>query len=479
MTPVVLHGHFYQPPREDPRTGRIPDEPSAAPFANWNERIAEECYAPLAQRDLFAWLSFDLGPTLAAWLARARPALLEAMVRGDADARTRLGHGNAVAQPYHHIILPLATRAEKRTEIRWGLDDFERTFGRPARGMWLPETAVDHETLETLADEGVAFTILAPHQVTEPAPGGIARIDVGRGRSIVVFIYDGVLSHGIAFGELLTSADAWLGRIRERLGMPADEARDDAAEGEPNATGETGPVAIATDGETFGHHHPGSEDILAEVVDRLRSASDLRIENFGSVLARTREIPEAELAAPSSWSCAHGVERWRSNCGCRMAQDIEANQSWRGPLRAALQHLARKIDEAWDVEAATALADPEAARAHLGRVLGAGPEAWLRYVRAVARTDPDRADALLGAVRARSAMFTSCAWFFDDVAGLEPTQVLRYAADAIDRIATLDPARARRLERRLVSDLAAARSSDPEFAHAGEVFEGRVRGGRA
>ncbi|WP_420462027.1 DUF3536 domain-containing protein [Candidatus Palauibacter sp.] len=451
-TAVVLHGHFYQPPREDPWTGRTRPEPTAAPFENWNERITAECYAPLAAAGAFEWLSFDLGPTLARWLEREHPQVHDGFVLGDRASRARLGHGNAVAQPYHHIILPLASRREKETEVRWGLRDFERRFGRPAAGMWLPETAVDTATLEVLAAAEIPFTILAPHQVVDPPAGGVGRVRLGGGREISVVVYDGGLSHGVAFGALLDGRDAWFEALRAATG------------------GGGGLVALATDGETFGHHHRGADRRLMRVITRARGSRALRLENFASALARAGELPALTLREPSSWSCAHGVERWRSDCGCRMAPHLESQQRWRGPLRAALEHLATDLDDAYEALAPGRLSEPQRAVTELGGVLGE-PEGLGAFARDVSATESDEeALALLEVVRDRAAMFTSCAWFFDDVTGIEPIQVLGYAAHALDRLATLAPTRAAELERTFVEDLAAAPANDRGIGTAAGVY---------
>ncbi|WP_428274927.1 DUF3536 domain-containing protein [Candidatus Palauibacter sp.] len=450
---VVLHGHFYQPPREDPWTDRVRREPSAAPFENWNERIASECYEPLARAGAFDWLSFDLGPTLARWLEGERPDIHERFVGGDRASRDRLGHGNAVAQPYHHIILPLASRREKETEVRWGLRDFERRFGRCAEGMWLPETAVDVATLEVLEAEGVAFTILAPHQVADAPDGGIGRVRLGGGREIAVFIYDGELSHGVAFGALLDGRDAWFEAVRSAAGRGAPL------------------VALATDGETFGHHHGGANRALMQVISRVRRSGDVKIGNFASALAAAGDVPFVTLEEPTSWSCAHGVERWRSACGCRMAPHLDSQQHWRRPLREAFEALAAGLDEAFGILAPSRLSEPRRTLAALGGALG-DPSGLEGLAARVAREDSrDDVLSLLELARDRAAMFTSCAWFFDDVAGIEATQVLGYAAHAIDRLRRLAPERAEALEAAFIADLAKAPANDADLGSAAVAYE--------
>jgi len=460
---VVLHGHFYQPPREDPWTDRIRREPSAAPFENWNERIAAECYEPLARAGAFDWLSFDLGPTLARWLEGERPDIHESFVVGDRASRERLGHGNAVAQPYHHIILPLASRREKEAEVRWGLRDFERRFGRRAEGMWLPETAVDMASLEVLAAEGVAFTILAPLQVADVPGGGVGRVRLGGDREIAVFIYDGELSHGVAFGDLLDGRDAWFEALRSAAGRGAPF------------------VALATDGETFGHHHAGADRALMQVIGRARGSGEVRIANFASALATAGDVPFVTLEEPTSWSCAHGVERWRSECGCRMAPHLDSRQHWRRPLREALETLADGLDEAFALLAPGRLSEPRQTLAALGDVLGDPLGLENLAARAAGGTGRgehrDEALSLLELARDRAAMFTSCAWFFDDVAGIEARQVLGYAAHALDRLRRLAPERAEALETAFVADLAKAPANDVDLGNAAVAYEREFKSG--
>ncbi|MFN2570021.1 MAG: hypothetical protein ABR537_00190, partial [Gemmatimonadales bacterium] len=261
---AVIHGHFYQPPRENPWTGVVDVEANAAPDHDWNVRITRETYRPLAP--LYEYLSIDFGATLLDWMEREAPDVHAAVIRADHASVRRLGHGNALAMPYHHIILPLASRRDKETEIRWGIDDFKRRFGRDPAGLWLPETAVDRETLDVLAAAGIAFTVLAPLQVTQPPPDGLpARIALDRGRSITVFVYDGALSHGLAFGGLSTDANRWAERLEHTP---------------PGAI-----ASMAVDGETFGHHHKGADQALAAVVSRLRHSDKVQLTTFAAALA--------------------------------------------------------------------------------------------------------------------------------------------------------------------------------------------------
>jgi alpha-amylase/alpha-mannosidase (GH57 family) len=448
---VVIHAHFYQPPRENPWTGVIERERSAAPDHDWNARITRECYAPLAsirvgrdepdppRLDAYNFLSYDVGPTLLPWLEREAPETYAAMLRGDRLSRERLGHGNAIAMPYHHVILPLCSRRDKETEVRWGIADFRRRFGREPVGLWLPETAVDEETLDVLAAEGIAFTVLAPHQVRRPPAHGLpGRVRTAGGRSIAVFLYDGPLSHGVAFASLLEDATRW---EKELL---ADRSRR--------------LVSIATDGETYGHHHRFADLALGALLYRLGSRRGIRVVNYAAALAAEAPREDVELVAPTSWSCAHGVERWRADCGCRMTPGGSKQQRWRKPLREAVDWLAQQVHARYERLGAALPGGPWAFRDAAG---AAGP---------VAGTDEAGA-RLVEMERAALAAFTSCGWFFDDFAGLEGRQVLRYAARAI----ALADEEAPRLEAGLLERLAGAVSNDRKVGTAANFYMKKIK----
>ena len=418
---VVVHGHFYQPPRENPWTGAIDAEKSAAPDHDWNARINRECYAPLAsipigtepdppRLNAYNFLSFDVGPTLITWLEKEAPDTWGAMLHGDRLSRERVGHGNAMASPYHHIILPLSSRREKRIEVRWGIADFKRRFGRDPEGMWLPETAADTESLEVLAEEGIRFTVLAPHQVKQlPAGGAPGRVKLGGGRELAVFLYDGPLSHDVAFGSLLGDAAAWEKRLLA-------EAKQQV-------------VSLATDGETFGHHHRFGDLALGALLHQLLHRRTLRVENYASALVAHPPHEVVELVEPTSWSCAHGVGRWSDDCGCRMTPTTQ--QAWRKPLREAINWLAGEI------------------------------------------VTTDRDWSQLGELERNAlASLTSCGWFFDDFGGLEGRQVLRYAARAISLAGDDAP----RLEAGFLLRLAGAESNDPEVGSARDFYLDIARG---
>lgn len=448
---VVFHAHFYQPPREEPWLELVEREPGAAPYHDWNRRIEQECYrAVVAARipaangriarvvNTLDAISFNVGPTLSDWLEREAPETWAAMLAADRASRLRRnGHGNALAMPYHHVILPLASRRDKLTEVRWGIADFRRRFGREPAGMWLPETAVDEETLDVLAGEDIRFTILAPHQVVEPPPAGLPGTYLtASGHTIALFIYDGPLSHDVAFGPLVTDAERWGAEVLARPMAPAGPTL----------------VSLATDGETYGHHHPFGEMALAATLERLGRDPEVRIDNYASFLARHPAEHPVELVAPSSWSCVHGIERWRSDCGCRTQP--ETSQAWRAPLRQAFDWLAGELHVRFESEAAPLLKDPWAARDAYTAI---GLPSHL----------PVRARELLEMERNALRMFTSCGWFFDDVAGIETIICLRYAARAIE---WAGPA-ARGLHDELRARLALAVSNDPAKATGREIYD--------
>jgi hypothetical protein len=414
----------------------------------------------IAHRDnLYAAMSFDVGPTLFEWLETSAPTTYAAILEADKISAAKLGHGNAIAMPYHHTILPLASRRDKVTEVRWGIADFRRRFGREPEGMWLPETAVDEETLEVLAEEGIRFTVLAPHQVEFRSPSGMPlRFRGGRGRELALLIYDAVLSGEIAFGRLLSDGALLASRLAPVTPSGAEL------------------TAAATDGETFGHHHRFGEMALARAFRIVAERKETRIENFASFLARNPPRDTAVLVSPSSWSCTHGIERWRSDCGCRMAPPKSNSQAWRGPLRDALEWLAGELHEIFAREGRDLFSeDPWRVRDRYGGVMGM-PRSEARAFAAQAIKPPadaariDRACELLELERGALRMFTSCAWFFDDLARIETIQVLRYAAFAIELSGD-----AARLEGGLLSRIGDATSNDPAKGTGRDIWNTKVK----
>jgi len=428
----------------------VPVEPTAAPFHDWNERITAECYRPngwarivdehervVALENNYANLSFDVGPTLAEWLDHHQRSVLERMAEGDGIG------GGAMAQAYNHLILPLADRRDVRTQVRWGLADFRHRFGRHAEGMWLPETAVNADVLQVLAEEGVRFTILAPTQAARIRPMHPGRllgqdepwIDVEPGTidtrrayrwcsptddalGVDIVFYDGALSHDVAFGMRTTSAQVLVGRVRAAAGPDG------------------GLVCIAADGETFGHHHHFAERALAYALPVEAPRRDVTVTTIAAYL--DGDPPAWEVAVrESSWSCAHGIERWRADCGCSTGGAPGANQRWRAPLRSALDLVRERSIEVFERRGPDVLRDPWAARDDYISVI-LGTESIDDFVDRHVTGDAVEALTLLEQQRHAMLMYTSCGWFFWDLAGLETVQILRYAARAMDLLAELD-----------------------------------------
>jgi Domain of unknown function (DUF3536)/Glycosyl hydrolase family 57 len=433
---LAIHAHFYQPSRIDPWTGRVPEEPGAAPFHDWNARVAAECYRPNAVRGNLERISWNLGPTIATWLAEYDP---------DTHARFVAAAGNGIAQAFNHTILPLASAADRRTEVRWGIRDFELRFGRRPQGMWLPETGVDLATLRVLAGEGIHFTILAPWQSLDPSidTRHPYRVDLGAGASIIVVFYDAALSTAVSFEPEATSDASRFSRdrVRARLGGSAPAGFDGTL------------ALIATDGELYGHHQQFRDLFLEHLV----APGDPGERDYDThaltdlVDGGGHRYPPVRIAERTSWSCHHGVARWSAECPD--AHDAR----WKGPLRAALERLAGGIDEATDAafRRTAGAPDPwELRDAYVDVVVGrVAPAAFAadRLGGVAAADDRDRLMALLEAQRWRLAMFASDGWYWDDPIRPETKQLLRSAARAV-RI--VDGLVGTRLEGRLVADLA-------------------------
>ncbi|MGI0132307.1 MAG: DUF3536 domain-containing protein [Thermoplasmata archaeon] len=491
---VCVHGHFYQPPRENPWLDEVEIQDSARPYHDWNERITAECYRPngwsrvldhdgyiVGIRNNYARISFNVGPTLLSWLERHASDVYGAILGADRESRDRFsGHGSAVAQAYNHAILPLAPRRDKELQVAWGLRDFATRFGRPAEGMWLPETAADVETLDVLAQAGVRFTILSPFQAARFRPtGDPAWTEVGSGqipttrayqvrlpqdRSIAVFFYDGGISSDIAFRGLLHDGAALAGRLAAAF----DDGR--ASEGQL--------AHVATDGETYGHHHPHGDMALAFALREIEGRSDVGLTNYGEFLERYPPVFEAEIHAPSAWSCVHGVERWRSNCGCSSGQHPGWSQSWRDPLRAALDHLRDRLRPGIDEAMARLFPDPPRVRQEYVDLLRDRTEERVREFvdrhagRSLDPTATTQALRLLEAERHLQQMFTSCGWFFDDLAGIETVQILQYATRAIQ---LAEEALGGSYEAEFVAELARARSNVADVGDGKAIVERFVR----
>jgi alpha-amylase/alpha-mannosidase (GH57 family) len=483
---LCIHGHFYQPPREDPWLGTILPEGSAAPSSDWNERITRESYAPMARArrldgsgrivevmNCYEWISFNAGPTLLGWMAKADPDTARLMVEGDKLSVKRLGHGNAIAQVYHHQILPLASQLDKELEVSWAVDDFTARFGRAPEGMWLSEAAVDTDSLEVLAANGVAFTILCPRQAKAVGPvenGRWTPVDQGSldirqpylvklpsGRSISVFFYDGPLSQAVAFERLLADGENFWRRLEGAAGP--------------------GLLSLATDGETYGHHFTFGEMALAFVLDQARrNRGGITLDNYAAYLAANPPTKQVKLHEPSSWSCAHGVERWRSDCGCTDGGHPGWRQDWRGPLRQALQRVKDMADLHFFQRGASCFPDPRAALGDYGKVLAGlwdqDTFAKAHFARQLPAQEQAAAWKLLAMQQWGLASLASCAWFFDEISRIEPVNALTYALRAMELASRTG---APDMEAEIRPILRSARSNLAEYATGEGVFDQLVR----
>jgi alpha-amylase/alpha-mannosidase (GH57 family) len=490
---LCVHGHYYQPPRENPWLELIEVQDSAHPYHDWNERINRECYAPNTVSRLldgggrirkivnnFERISFNVGPTLFSWLAENDPDTHDRIVAADRASMERLsGHGNAIAQVYNHMIMPLASERDRQTQIKWGIADFIHRFGRPPEGMWLAETAADTATLDDLAHNGVLFTILAQSQareVKEPGATDYAPVhgvdptrpylaELPSGRSIAVFFYDGPISQAVAFEGLLSSGD----KFAQRLTNGFSDARS-----WPQL------LSIATDGETFGHHHRFGEMALSAAMESFDTSGEAVVTNYAAHLAAHPPTAKVRIHNGSAWSCAHGVERWRSDCGCNIGSGAGWNQKWRTPLREGLDFLKTIFDQVFETEGKTLFADPwEARNRYIDVILDRSrADAFLEKQMIVPAVGADRAKAmrLLEMQRNGMLMFTSCGWFFDDISGIETIQILKYAARAIQ---LLEAVCDRRPEDAFLDILGTARSNIPTMGDGRAVWRKFVAPERA
>ena len=487
MKYLCIHGHFYQPPRENAWLDEIEIQESAAPFHDWNARICAECYAPntLARvlndkqqlTDLinnYARISFNFGPTLLSWMEKKEPEVYRAILEADKQSQQNFsGHGSAIAQAYNHMILPLANRRDKYTQVRWGIADFKKRFGRMPESLWLAETACNTETLEVLAECGMKFVILAPGQCAKVRKIGEekwqdvsgAKVDPKRaylcnlpsGRRIALFFYDGPVSQGIAFSDTLKSGETFAGRLL----------------GTYNSGPEAQLMHIATDGETYGHHQKFADMALAYCLKYVEDKTDVVLTVYGEFLAKNPPLYEAQIFENSSWSCFHGVERWRADCGCNSGMHGGWHQKWRKPLRDALDWLRDEMIKTYDTVGRQYFKDPWAARDEyidlvLDRSLDAQHRFFLKHATEKAWTDRPGALRLLEMQRFAMLMYTSCGWFFDEISGIETVQIMQYAARAAQlnkQISGVD------LEPELIKRLEAAPSNIRDLKNGAVVYQ--------
>jgi alpha-amylase/alpha-mannosidase (GH57 family) len=493
MRYVCVHGHFYQPPRENPSLEAIELQDSAYPYHDWNERITAECYAPNAtsrildneQRIIklvnnYGMISFNFGPTLLSWLEDKAPRVYAALQEADKLSSNKFGgHGSGVAQAYNHMILPLANRRDKVTQVKWGIADFEHRFKRRPEGMWMPETAVNTETLEVLAENGILYTIMAPRQAKRVRrKGGRSwkdvsgdRIDPSRAylvnlpskKTISVFFYDGPISQGVAFEGLLNDGK----RFADRLISGFSDTR-------------TWPQLshIATDGESYGHHHRFGEMALTYALQRIENEKLAELTNYGQFLERYPADHFVEIVENSSWSCVHGVERWRSNCGCNSGGHAGWNQEWRAPLRAALDWLRDKVNPLFEEKASPLLKNPWDARDEYIQVILNRSDASLEAFFSKHATHPLSPEEQVAALkllemqRHAMLMYTSCGWFFDELSGLETVQVIHYAGRVVEMAKAFIGAE---IESEFLEHLRQAKSNLPEHGDGAQIYEKWVK----
>jgi len=449
---ICIHGHFYQPPRENPWLESVEVQDSAAPYHDWNERITFECYAPNAAARIldgankieqitnnYSKISFNFGPTLLSWMKDKIPEVHEAIIAADKASQQRYGgHGSALAQVYNHMILPLANERDRYTQVYWGIQDFQSRFGRAPEGMWLSETAADTPTLETLAEQGIRFTILSPFQASRAKEMGKrnsrdvngGQIDptcpylvrLPSGRSISVFFYDGPVSRGIAFEGLLSSGEALASRLMSAFN---DRRQQDQL------------VHIATDGESYGHHHRHGEMALAYALHHIETAKLARLTNYGQYLETHPPTHEAQIHEKSTWVCVHVVGRWMADCGCNSGGRPGWNQGWRTPLRQSLDWLRDELAVRFENKAKQLLRDPWKARNdYIAVILDRSAENRQKFFEQQAHRELNESEQiavlkLMELQRHAMLMYTSCGWFFDEISGIESVHVVQYAARSL------------------------------------------------
>ncbi len=500
---ICIHGHFYQPPRENPWLETIELQDSAYPYHDWNERINTESYAPNAFARIldenkkiadiinnFSRISYDVGPTLFNWLKNYAGNVYSRLREGDMKSMERFsGHGSAIAQAYSHLIMPLANSRDKRTQVLWGMRDFEHRYGRKPEGMWLPETAVDLESLDIMAEQGITFTVLSPHQAQKmrkigeekwhDVSGGkvdcqrVYQCNLPSGRTIALFFYDGLLSHEIAFGNLLRDGGEFARRLIDAFPHPADDsAKDNELEDEPRL------VHVATDGETYGHHNHFADMALAYCLHMMERHPEVDLTVYGEFLEKFPPVWEAVPFENTSWSCAHGVERWRNDCGDNTGGHPGWNQKWRAPLRETMNWLRDELISVFEQEGGKYLKDPWRTRdAYIDVILDRSPENVDKFISEHAAGDLDhrgrtRFLRFLEMQRHAMLMFTSCGWFFDDISGIETTQVMLYALRAMRIVRDITK---RDLEPEFMRRLETAPSNIPEYGNGARVYDMFVR----
>ena len=494
---ICIHGHFYQPPRENPWTDEIEKQESASPFHDWNERIYQECYKPnseaiiiddkgnvLKRVNNYQYMNFNFGPTLLNWIKDKHPKVFFKIL--EADEKSLLehkGHGNAIAQVYNHIIMPLANRNDKITQVKWGLKYFKFYFARDSEGIWLSETACDMKTLEVLADEGVKYTILDPSQAEKiksikPADGweDVSRttinpkvpyrcfIDEKKEKYIDIFFYDGPFARSIAFDDIIYSAQKMMERI-ELITIP--DLKNDQL------------ISAATDGETFGHHKNFTDRTLAYLLTELANQEGYKVVNFGEYLAKHKPkneviIKKGKNDEGTSWSCVHGTSRWKEDCGCHTGGEPGWNQKWRTPLRNALDILRDNLIKIFETKGGEYFKDVWAARNdYIDILLDKSDDTSNEFfnhhsIRDLNEKEKNICIKLLEMQKFAMFMYTSCGWFFSDISGIETQKILEYARRAIEisQEITGDT----EIEKEFLNELEKAKSNRPEFGDGKKIY---------
>ena len=491
---LCIHGHFYQPPRENAWTNEIRVQPTAAPFHDWNERILQECYKPNSEAVIvdghdevigrvnnYEYYNFDFGPTLLLWIMKKHPRTYEKIIEADKiSLEKHNGHGNAIAMVYNHMIMPLANHRDKITQVKWGLADFRFHFGRDSEGIWLPETACNDATLEVLISEGIKYIILDPSQaqcIRKIKRGkwkdvSSGNIDTGipyrcfsansPDQFINIFFYNGSLSKNIAFDDYIYSADKLFNRIKQ---VPVNGEYKDHL------------ISVAVDGETFGHHKKHTERTMAYLFSKLISESEYSIKNFGEYLAYHQPAYEVKIkkgrnSEGTSWSCLHGTGRWMENCGCGRGEDLWS-QEWRTPLRESLNNLRDKLSLIYENSGSKLLKDVWNARNdYINLILDDKPESKEKFFYFHSKKYLDENETklclkLLEMQKYSMLMFTSCGWFFSDISGIETIQILEYAARAIELAVESTGIN---LEKEFLDKLSEAKSNLPEYTDGRDLY---------
>jgi len=494
---LCIHGHFYQPPRENPWSGVIEEQKTADPFHDWNERITSECYLPNAQTKIlnnqnqpisivnnYSNMSFNIGPTLLSWMEQFAPDTYNAILEADMTSRKKFsGHGSAIAQVYNHMIMPLSNDRDKKTQVIWGIKDFEHRFNRKPEGMWLAETAVDIKTLEVLAEHDITFTILSPTQAQqvklidakEWADVSEGTVDtqipymcpLPSGKSITLFFYDGQIADETAFGKLLKNGIDFANRLMEEFPEHQQKPRL---------------VSIANDGETYGHHHEFGNMALAYMLNHVEQNELAKVTIYGEFLAQNPPTYEVRIIEDTSWSCFHGVERWKNHCGCRLDLKKKWSQEWRKYLRESLDQLRDQCADLFERSMYNYYDDPWAIRNQYISVLLDNTSkkqqlyVWKSSLKDLSEDDQKKITALLEMQRYAMLMYTSCGWFFDDISGLETVQILQYAARAMQLAVK---AGGENYEEEFLDHLELAKSNIPKMANGKTIYNLTMRSAMA